>query len=181
MMEPILIAIFSFIPAMVANSLAAILGGGAPIDGGRKLKGKRVLGDGKTWRGLFGGGISAAVVGIVLYFLLRPFFSIYPSFPRGLIPIFSLPFGALLGDMGGSLIKRRMNKKRGAKVPIVDMYDFVLGAFLITFIMSYEWSANTYFDYPSVLGTIMILLFLPLLHRGTNIIGYKLGLKKEPW
>ncbi len=181
MIESILIVILSFIPAMIANSLAVVFGGGPPIDGGKKLKGKRILGDGKTWRGLFGGGSSATMVGIVLYFLLRPFISLYPDLPLGLIPILSLSFGALLGDIGGSFIKRRMGKKRGAKSPIIDQYDFVVGSFILTFIVSHGWFADTYFDFPGILGTIVIMLVLPLLHRGVNIIGYKLGLKKEPW
>ncbi len=171
MLEQILIVILSFVPAMIANSLAVVFGGGPPIDGGRKLKGKRILGDGKTWRGLFGGGISAASVGLVLYLVLRPFFSLYPSFPEGLIPLFSLSFGALLGDIGGSFVKRRRGKARGAKAPMIDMYDFVIGSFLLTFITSHGWFAYTYFDLPGLWGTIMIILFLPLLHRGVNIIG----------
>ncbi|MFW6144485.1 MAG: CDP-archaeol synthase, partial [Candidatus Natronoplasma sp.] len=130
--EPILIAILSFIPAMIANSLAVVFGGGPPIDGGIKFGGKRILGDGKTWRGLFGGGLSAAVVGIILYFLCRPFFDLYPSLLQGLVPIFSLAFGSLLGDIGGSFVKRRMGKPRGSKAPMIDRYDFVIGAFLLT-------------------------------------------------
>ncbi len=180
-MLQILITILAFVPALVANSLAVVFGGGPPIDGGKKLKGKRILGDGKTWRGLFGGGFSAAMVGMVLYLLLRPFISLYPALPMGLIPILSLSFGALLGDIGGSFIKRRIGKKRGAKSPIIDQYDFVVGAFILTFIVSRGWFADTYFDFPGILGTIIIMLVLPLLHRGVNIIGYKLGLKKEPW
>ncbi len=181
MLEAILIVIISFIPAMIANSLAVVFGGGPPIDGGRKLKGKRILGDGKTWRGLFGGGVSAGIVGLVLYFVCQPFFSLYPSFLEGLIPMFSLSFGALLGDIGASFIKRRMGKSRGAKAPMIDMYDFVIGAFLLTLIASYGWFVPTYFYFPGLWGTIIVILVLPLLHRGVNIIGYKLGFKEEPW
>ncbi|MEF8874007.1 MAG: CDP-2,3-bis-(O-geranylgeranyl)-sn-glycerol synthase [Candidatus Thermoplasmatota archaeon] len=181
MLEAILIVIISFIPAMIANSLAVIFGGGPPIDGGKKLKGERVLGDGKTWRGLFGGGISAGIVGLVLYFVFQPLFSLYPSFPDGLIPLFSLSFGALLGDIGASFIKRRKGKARGAKAPMIDMYDFLIGAFLLTSITSYRWFVSTYFYFPGLWGTTMIVFVLPLLHRGVNIIGYKLGVKKEPW
>ncbi len=180
MIEPI-IAILAFIPAMIANSLAVVFGGGRPIDGGREWNGKRILGDGKTWRGLFGGGFSAAAVGILLYFIFRPFFSLYPSFFGGLIPLFSLSFGALLGDISGSFIKRRKGKARGAKAPFIDMYDFVVGAFFLTFITSHDWIISTYIDHPGLWGTIVIIVVLPLLHRGVNIIGYKLGLKKEPW
>ncbi len=176
-----IIAILAFIPAMIANSLAVVFGGGLPIDGGKEWDGKRILGDGKTWRGLFGGGLSAVAVGLLLHSLFRPFFYLYPYFIEGFIPLFSLSFGALLGDIGGSFIKRRKGKARGAKAPMIDMYDFVIGAFLLTLVTSHGWLASTYFEGPGLWGTVVIIVVLPLLHRGVNIIGYKLGLKEEPW
>ncbi|MDD1705711.1 MAG: CDP-archaeol synthase, partial [Methanoregulaceae archaeon] len=43
-------------PAYVPNPVAAFLGGGRPIDGGNNFRdGRRIFGDGKTWRG-FGAG-----------------------------------------------------------------------------------------------------------------------------
>ena len=49
-------AIWLVIPAYIANASALLVGGGTPIDFGKKLKdGRRFLGDGKTWRGLFVG------------------------------------------------------------------------------------------------------------------------------
>lgn len=177
----VLVVIISFIPAMIANSLAVVFGGGAPIDGGKRWRGKRIFGDGKTWRGLLGGGLSAALIGIVLHFIFNPFISIYPSLPGGLIAILSLSFGSLFGDIGGSFVKRRLGKARGSKSPIIDRYDFVVGAFLLTYIISHDWFAYSYLAFPGILGTFIIILILPVLHRGVNIIGYKLGLKKEPW
>jgi CDP-2,3-bis-(O-geranylgeranyl)-sn-glycerol synthase len=32
-----------------------------------------------------------------------------------------------------------------------------------------------------LLALVALLLFVPLLHRLVNIIGYRKGLKKEPW
>ncbi|MBS3816291.1 MAG: CDP-2,3-bis-(O-geranylgeranyl)-sn-glycerol synthase [Candidatus Thermoplasmatota archaeon] len=182
-MIEILTAILAFIPAMIANSLAVVFGGGPPIDAGKKLGENRILGDGKTWRGLFGGGISAAIVGLVLYFLLRPFFPLYPSplFYKTLMILFSLSFGSLLGDIGGSFVKRRRDLPRGENSPVLDRYDFVLGAFLLTSLTRPDWMIRTYFEGNGWIGTLIIILGIPLLHRGVNIIGYKMGLKEEPW
>ena len=56
--------IFLFLPALVPNSAAVLFGGGTPVDFGRTWKGKRILGDGKTWRGLFGGVAAGTALGI---------------------------------------------------------------------------------------------------------------------
>ncbi len=116
-------AFWFFLPAYVANPTAVLFGGGRPMDFGKVLKdGKRLFGDGKTWRG-FGGGISS---GIVLGFLLWGIGALayaplsYGPFPDGLLPIVLLPVGALLGDLVGSFIKRRMGKAKGAPVLGLD-------------------------------------------------------------
>ncbi len=51
LLETIVIAFWAMLPAYVPNNAAVLAGGGRPIDGGRTWDGKRVLGDGKTWRG----------------------------------------------------------------------------------------------------------------------------------
>jgi len=59
--EIILQALWLILPAYIANASAVLVGGGTPIDFGKNWKdGKRILGDGKTWRGL----ISGAFIGI---------------------------------------------------------------------------------------------------------------------
>ncbi len=75
----ILHALLVFLPAYVANMgpvLVAKLipGWKAPIDGGRMGKdGKRLLGPGKTWRGLVGGTLLGAATAIVVALLVPPY------------------------------------------------------------------------------------------------------------
>ncbi len=60
--EIIIQALWLVLPAYIANASALLVGGGTPIDFGKNWKdGKRILGDGKTWRGL----ITGAVVGMI--------------------------------------------------------------------------------------------------------------------
>lgn len=174
MWETILSGIFAFVPALVANSLAVVFGGGPPMDLGREIGGKRILGDGKTWRGFIGGGASAGLIGLLL--TLTPL-SLYSSL---LIP-FALSYGSMTGDLLGSLVKRRGGWERGEKVPVLDQYDFVLGAFLISIICYPAWTLETYFSGHGYITLAMLLVAVPALHRGVNIIGYRMGLKKEPW
>ncbi len=84
---------------------------------------------------------------------------------------FLLSFGALIGDLIGSFIKRRLNLQRGQPAPVLDQLDFILGALIFSFI-----------EFIPPLEIIVIILVLtPLIHLTANIIGYKLKLKREPW
>ncbi len=174
-------AILAFLPALIANPLAVVTGGGTPIDGGRKIGGRRILGDGKTWRGLIGGGLTGAVISILFAYGISSFIDIYPGSNRSYLIIFSLSFGALTGDIMASFIKRRIGKKRGAKTPFVDQYDFVVGAFVLTAITAPDWIIETYLSGDGWIALVILIIGIPLLHRIVNIIGYKWGFKNEPW
>src|SRR2546422_10015344 len=61
-LEEALLAFWFLLPAYVANPMAVVFGGGTPMDFGRALRdGRRILGDGKTWRGVARGGRSGRV------------------------------------------------------------------------------------------------------------------------
>lgn len=181
----ILTAVWVFIPAMLPNSAAAIFGGGKPIDLGKTWKGRRILGDGKTWRGLFGGGLAGVFIGLVQMAVSLPFdpgnLWGFASFSAGIFLLFLLSFGSLFGDILGSLIKRRMGLERGTKAPLLDQYDFVIGAFLLITPLYWTWFRSIYLDGNGIFGLVFLLLLIPALHRSINIIGYKMGVKKEPW
>ncbi len=181
MFNTILLGLVAYIPALSANSLAVVFGGGKPIDGGLRLGDNRVLGDGKTWRGLIGGTISAGSVGISLYLAAFPFYNLYPNNLVGMFVPFSFSFGAMFGDMSASFIKRRLGRKRGESSPFLDRYDFVVGSFLVGYLVYPSWVVNTYFSGQGLWNLLIILILVPLLHKGVNVIGYKIGVKKEPW
>jgi len=54
------------LPAYLANSSAVVLGGGPPVDMGKEFGDARLLGDGKTWRGFFGGTLSGFVLAMIM-------------------------------------------------------------------------------------------------------------------
>jgi CDP-2,3-bis-(O-geranylgeranyl)-sn-glycerol synthase len=177
--------IFLFLPAMVPNSAAVLFGGGTPVDFGRTWRGKRLLGDGKTWTGLIGGVAAGTSLGILLIIITQAAdlgepWSWGPGF-EGVGVVLTLSLGSLLGDMTGAFIKRRLGMERGQKAPVLDQYDFVAGALLLTALFYYNWVAAHYLQGGSIVALIALLVFVPVLHRTVNIIGYKLGKKKEPW
>jgi CDP-2,3-bis-(O-geranylgeranyl)-sn-glycerol synthase len=91
-----------------------------------------------------------------------------------------LAFGALLGDLAGAFLKRRMHKPRGAKAPALDQYDFVVGALLMSLAIA-GWSVPRFFSGDALLGLLAIILITPALHRAVNVVGYRIGQKREPW
>lgn len=177
-------ALWFMLPSLVANPSAVLFGGGTPVDFGKEWNGKRILGDGKTWKGLAGGTGTGIVVGLLLFGISNILDKDYLSFGEfpGIIWIFFLlAFGSMLGDMLGSILKRRLNVERGAKAPILDQYDFIIGTFLLLFIFQFTWAYENYIEGIHILALITLLVATPILHRIVNIIGYKMGKKDVPW
>jgi CDP-2,3-bis-(O-geranylgeranyl)-sn-glycerol synthase len=140
-----------------------IFGGGKAVDFGRTMPdGERIFGDHKTVRGLLSGLIVGVIVGIFESFLSASAMTIMALLASA---------GALLGDLGGAFIKRRMGIKPGQPLPIVDQLDFVLGAVLAVSLL-----------YTPTLGTLLILFCVtPPIHLLANITAYKIGLKPNYW
>ncbi|MEA3294159.1 MAG: CDP-2,3-bis-(O-geranylgeranyl)-sn-glycerol synthase [Euryarchaeota archaeon] len=191
MIDLIVTSIWLMIPAYIANPMAVVFGGGTPIDCGKNFyDGRRILGDGKTIRGLIAGTACGLVAGLIqiilapvlsasgLFGSLDIFQSSLNAYTVSTIHVvFLMALGALLGDSAESFIKRRINLKRGAMFPVADQLDFVVGAWILTYILASAWFI-IYFDMRII---ITVLIITPLLHITTNIIGYLLKLKKEPW
>ncbi|XVH30295.1 CDP-2,3-bis-(O-geranylgeranyl)-sn-glycerol synthase [Haloferacaceae archaeon DSL9] len=172
-------AFWAMLPAYVPNNFAVLAGGGRPIDGGRTWNDKRILGDGKTWRGTAVGTGAGVALALALNAVRDPagdaFGVSFPEFP--LVAAFGLALGAMLGDIGASFIKRRSGRERGAAFPGLDQLDFVVGALLLAFVVDPSWFVETF-----TLGVLVVVVVMtPVLHVLTNVIAYKLGLKDEPW
>jgi CDP-2,3-bis-(O-geranylgeranyl)-sn-glycerol synthase len=181
-------AFWLMLPAYVANPAAQLTGGGVPMDFGRRAKdGERLLGDGKTWRGLAGGVLGGFLAGGLQVAIAAKVDNpaAVPTFePMGgkasaasFLVVFTLALGALLGDAVKSFAKRRMRRARGARLPLADQYDFVLGAWVLTAVVFPAW-----FQANFTLWAIAVILAITFfLHRGVSRLGHRMGLKAEPW
>jgi CDP-2,3-bis-(O-geranylgeranyl)-sn-glycerol synthase len=151
-------------PAYCANALPVVAGGGLPVDFGRKFSdGKPIFGKNKTYRGFFFGlavGTAAGLGETVVFH--------YPVL-FGLL----LSLGALLGDLAGAFLKRRLNIAPGGLLPVVDQVDFIVGAIVF--------SLPILIDALSFELIITVLIITPPIHLLTNLVAYKLGLKSNPW
>ena len=182
--EIILQALWIIIPAYVANASAVIVGGGKPIDFGKTWKdGHRILGDGKTWRGLFAGTFLGMTSGFGLVVAAKYInaseyaflgLSDFKGFPLMFVFIFSLCFGALLGDIVESFFKRRIGIERGDDWFVFDQLDFIVGALLLCLFCSFlvqlmdPSEGNWFIGHLSVWHILVLLVVTPFFHFSAN-------------
>ena len=173
--------------------------------------GNRILGDGKTWNGLIGGSLTSGIISIIMHAISKgnldnlPFLDILAGssedawfwigneWGAAFILGAFLGFACLLGDLAGSFVKRRRGLKRegeiSSKAPILDTLPFAV--FLIIFGALFlgdtiiPWNiSSVYAPHGSsslLFVGIPMLVVIPFMHRGINIIGYKLGWKDVPY
>ena len=158
-------------PAYCANATPVLAGGGARMDFGKNFyDGKRILGNNKSFRGFFFGWGVGVGVGLVEGLVFG-----FQNFPV----LFSLliPLGALLGDLTGAFIKRRLDISPGGLLPIVDQIDFVVGAI----VFSIPLAMISPFAMLSWQLAVTVLVITPPIHLFTNFLAYKMKLKSNPW
>jgi len=160
----LLIAVYIAIPTYVTNSTPVLLGGGVPIDRGTNfIDGRRIFGSNKTIKGFVSGLVlgTLAAAGEALFFTNRSLLSV------GIVA----SLGALLGDLIGAFVKRRLDIAPGNPLPILDQLDFILGAVLLT---------SPFL--PVTVGAFLILMIATVpIHLAANAVAYLLGLKRRLW
>ncbi len=183
-MHNILLALWFFAPAAIANvtpiivaKVPALKTWDAPMDGGRKFRGMRILGSHKTWRGLVTGVIGATItLGVQQLLVAHTAWAAhlttsisYATLPTLIVgPLFGI--GALGADAIESFFKRQRHIAPGRSWFPFDQSDYVVGCALATApyvrlqLIQYIWML--------VLWLLASLLF--------SYIGYKLGFKERP-
>lgn len=154
--------IYFMLPAYLANAGALAFGGGKPLDSGRNfIDGRRIFGNGVTWRGTIIGTLIGVLIGLAQGIISG---NIIQGITLGLF----LGGGALIGDASGSFVKRRMKIERGRPTPFLDQLDFAVGSLIF---------ASFVVILPFYM-IIFILIITFILHLSANIIAFLLGIKK---
>jgi len=168
MFELILILFAYLLPLYVANATPILFHGKVPVDLGKKYAGERVLGKGKTILGVLCGILGGIFVGILFGLIFPKIFELIPTY---LVLIIVLSTGALVGDMVKSFAKRRKGIKSGGRWFLVDQLDFIVGGLVFSLIIRI----------PEIWVVVILLVVTGFIHTATNIIAFKLKLKKVPW
>ena len=180
-MTLLLTVLYLALPAFVANMMPVfaarlgILGSfNTPIDGGREWRGKRLLGDNKTWRGVVAAVVGAAATAAAQYFVgvsLPLETVVYSSLGTALIYGAYVGVLAMLGDAIGSVIKRQLGFASGAPCIPLDQLDYILAFIAGTFIFTH-WTL-------AAVGVLVFFTFFANLLA--NALGYVIGIKNTYW
>ena len=173
-MDPYLLLLQAFwfiAPAYAANGFPPLMRGQLPLDRKRLFRGHRLFGDGKTLEGTFGGIVFGVFIGSLQIYgqgYLPPELQLAEmTFPI----VFLLSIGTMAGDIGGSFVKRRMVMKRGDRALFLDQLGFLLMAFL------FVWPVYM----PRLDMMVVLVLLTPIIHWLSNILGYWIKVKRDPW
>ncbi len=152
------------LPAYVANAVPVLFGGkgSRPIDGGRLLFGKPILGKNKTIRGFMSGVLLGTFTGFIISFF----------FPYMLFIGITESIGTHLGDMAGSFIKRRMGKSSGDSFAFFDQYLFFLFAIALSYPLGHL---------PEGYGMLFAFILTGFMHVMGNRFAYLIHIKSVPW
>lgn len=151
-----------------------------PIDGGRSWRGRRLFGDGKTWRGAV-----ISMVGCSCFVLLQR--ALQQRLPESLqvvdysslAPVafgLTLGLGAILGELPNSFVKRRLGIPSGgttngalaALFYVWDQVDTLLGA----------WPLAWLWFRPSLALLAMSFAITLAVHPLVAWIGYQMGARR---
>lgn len=184
MIHDLLFAIWFFLPAAIANAAPVFSAAipllkrfDAPIDGGATFRGKRVLGDHKTWRGVLSGIFAATLVVwgqqlAVQHFEWAKLLSNrydYLALPALLVGIL-FTIGALGGDAAKSFFKRQLGIASGTSWFPFDQLDYIIGSLLVMLPVALLT--------PPQYAWVFLVWFVA--HLAASYAGYLMGLKDAP-
>ena len=132
------------------------------MDFEKEFRGKRVFGTSKTVRGFFGGALCGTALGALQQLLFNE--------SNGLVLGLLLGFGAMTGELVKSFFKRQRGIPPGRPWFPFDQLDFLIGGLAFAALV----------ETPTLLGVVILIIITPPLHILSNIVDFKLGLKKVP-
>lgn len=166
------------IPAYVANALPVALGGGQPIDNRKMfIDGKRLFGNSKTVRGFIsgvvGGLFTSGLLGLLMFNTRVNIFDSAIFYSIGGV---LMGLGTMVGDLIGSFLKRRLGLKESTKALLLDEIPFLIVALLFLFPIADHILIDI-----TVINICILIAVTFVLHKITNFLANRIGMKKVPW
>jgi len=184
-MGNLLLIVWLFLPTgfanpapVIAKKIPLLSALGVPLDGRLTFRGKRILGQNKTLRGLIAGVIMGAFCGF-LQFILASQFSFFAEITslvdyQSLFAVFygaCIGAGTIAGDAIKSFFKRQIDIAPGKNWVPFDQIDFAIGVIIVSF-------SFYSLDFSQYVLTIALAL---VLHPTYNIISWLAGLQENPF
>jgi hypothetical protein len=151
-----------------------------PLDGGATLRGRRLFGDNKTWRGaiFMSGGVLLATLALSAW---PWYWDHLPREVREASPLLVgtlLGLGTVLGELPNSFLKRQLDIEPGSRrrsalgiaLAVFDQGDFVLGIWLA---LAPVWMMTP----PEALLAFAVVAAV---HSVINVVGYAIGAREAP-
>jgi hypothetical protein len=147
----------------------------APLDGGRTFRGRRLLGNNKTWRGAL--LMTSGVLLATLVLSLWPWWwHQLPSGIRDAGPVlygFLLGLGVVVGELPNSFLKRQLDIAPGSQrgswsgraITLLDQGDLVIGI----------WICLLPIHVLNVFEGVLAFVVISAIHFGVNLVGFAVG------
>jgi CDP-2,3-bis-(O-geranylgeranyl)-sn-glycerol synthase len=151
-----------------------------PLDGGRRFRGRRILGAHKTIRGFVVMVPAAATAFSVLGGAAPGTLGLWPLSPLQYAALGAAAgLGFMLGELPNSFVKRQLDIAPGATLAtsrartfqfVIDRLDSGLGMLIVVSVaVPTPWTS-----------WVVVLLFGPVVHWSFSVLMFRLGLKARP-
>jgi CDP-2,3-bis-(O-geranylgeranyl)-sn-glycerol synthase len=148
-----------------------------PIDGGRRLRGRRLFGENKTYRGVVAVALGTAGGFAIEAWLLGSLPGRLAAIPTSRLVVFGMVVGAaaMLSELPNSLVKRQLGVSPGSTATgalgvafyFVDQIDFLIGAWLVVAAVVR----------PTVSLCAWSVAFVFVVHQIITVADYRLGMR----
>jgi hypothetical protein len=153
-----------------------------PVDGGAEVRGRRLFGANKTWRGIVSMALGAALGFVIQAVWLHNYESVRQlelfeySFLRAAVVGMLVGLATGLSELPNSFLKRQLDVAPGGTADgpvnalfyILDQVDFLVGTWIVlVFVVDFSWVRVLY-----------SFIFLFVTHQVISVIGYFLGMRK---
>jgi hypothetical protein len=146
-----------------------------PLDGGRTFRGRRLLGNNKTWRGALL-MISGVLLATLVLSLWTWWWDQLPSGIRDAGPVlygFLLGLGVVVGELPNSFLKRQLDIAPGSQrsswsgraMTLLDQGDLVIGI----------WICLLPIHVLNVFEGLLAFVVISAIHFGVNLVGFAVG------
>lgn len=180
-------AIYLLLPLLPAVALSGLIlrydlfeWSKRPIDGGATFRGRRILGDNKTWRGAASMVFGCVLAVAVQKYIITDRVGAWAVIDYGNANLFGLAMalggGAILGELPNSFIKRQLgvapgqnaNGLLGLVFYVWDQTDSIFGIWLLL----------VFWVWPSGLLFLMSIVVMFAAHQLVSLLGYLLSARQ---